>query len=538
MDEDIVFTIKNIDKFRKEYKDYEYYEEINDSSILSLVEAGYFKRNKELKLYNSESITTILFKKLIAMSKSRFIRILKLKDIPILDKAFIYLSQGSQLEEIHIKDCSKLQDKGLIKYFSSKSCRLLREINLDSLSISNEVLITLIKNYKNMPCLEGLRIINCINIDSESIEHLFTDKFFLKTLHLEEISIEDAALEKISKKQTLKFLENLYLIKIDDATDIGFSNLINSIYLKQLKKLKLENLPEINTKTIKSIKSLNHLESLELISMGHFTFEDLEPVLNAHHYNRLKLIRITDTTSIDDEVLQHLINNSSLKSLENIDFSDCSDISSLGFEKILKSEIMKKIKILNFENCTFITDLSFDSKKNLNLESLEFLNLKGCNSITTTFFNSLSNIPSLKNLKTLKFSNIINLNDSALTFLSRSKNFKSLNAIYLDFCHEITSKGFDDLVKGEISKNLEIISLENCSKIDDNIFDSIINSKKINKLREIYLDDCKITSEGVDKLIFSKKMINIEILGLPFGYYAFPSFYQSENCLNLKKIIG
>ena len=541
VEEEEVFTIKDINAFRKDYKDYNFYEEIDDSTILSLVEAGYFKHNKELILKDSFSITSQLFKKLINLPKSKYIKVLDLSELPINDKAFTYLSTGSQLEVLRIKSCEKIKGNGLVNFFASKNLMALKEVVFNDLNIDNEVLDTIIKNRKSMQRFSILKIIKCQNINNDSLRNLFTDKFTLNTLHLEDLQVEDEGFEQMAKCSSLSVLESITLTRIELATDEGFASFFQSIHLKRLKKIHIEDNEEVSEQTLSKLANLKNLESLELVTLNYVSFNHLKPLVQSQIFDNLKELVLKDVTSVDEDILQVIAKNPTFKSLEVLDISECSDVSSKGFEFLMRcANLTSKLKVLLLENDTFITEMSQDQKiiNSLRLETLKEINFKGCNGISPSFVQTLTLIPSLANVKILNFINVLPFNDQALTYLGSSKYLRNVAEIYLDNCNEITSKGFDDLVKKPFSNSLEIISVKNCTKLDDDIFESISNSKRLKKLREIYLDKCDITSDGVDILIESEKMKNIEILGLTFAYYAFPAFYKSPNCINLREIKG
>ena len=144
----LAFKINDLQEFRMEYKDYTVYEQINDATVLSLVDSQYFKHNKELKLSVSESITNNLFKSLSNDENSKYIQIMILNDLYIDDKALNGMAKGKNLilEEIEINNCDGIKGQGLINYFSSMNVKRLKRLTLNNLSIGNEVVISLISN--------------------------------------------------------------------------------------------------------------------------------------------------------------------------------------------------------------------------------------------------------------------------------------------------------------------------------------------------------------------------------------------------------
>ena len=271
--QDLAFKIINLEDFRIEYKDYTVYEQINDATVLALVDSQYFKHNRELKLSFSESISNSLFKSLSHNENSKYIQILILNDLYIDDKAINGISKGKNLflEELEINNVDGIKGQGLINYFQSSNVKRLRKISFKNLSIGNDVILNMITNMKKMKLLNDIKISDCSNINTDSIENFFLDPSTkIKNFYLEKIEVLDRAFRKWASCNSLFYLQSLTLKTILGVKEIGLLDFFKSKNLKRLKYLHLENLEEITKGVFENIAKMP--SKLEEIKYSDFSY--------------------------------------------------------------------------------------------------------------------------------------------------------------------------------------------------------------------------------------------------------------------------
>jgi hypothetical protein len=219
------FTIEDPDTFFREYKEYKYYTDIDDNTILSLAEARAFKNNGYINLKGSTKITSKLFKFLVNQSYSSDIKTLELEKLHIDDKSFSVLSRSKlmKLTTLILKDCQNIGSKGLVDYFSSKFApENLTKVYLKNLPIDDTVILSLINNSPKIRNLEEMSLSNCEEITGIALKFLITDNFKnIMRLKLSNIKISDEALITLSTSPEVGRLMTIKLKSIKEATTQG-----------------------------------------------------------------------------------------------------------------------------------------------------------------------------------------------------------------------------------------------------------------------------------------------------------------------------
>ena len=540
------FIINDPDKFDKEYNHYLTYKNIDDFTLIALVESKYFSKSNELILNKSELITPDLFKTLMTLPSSSTIQILRLQGLQIKGRAIKLLSKCRfiNLKELEIDSCPHIESEAIDSFFLSNEAMLknLKTIIFKKINIEDSCITSILNASQKLKELKEMTFSECNKLSPMAFDSLFSnDKFDkLRLLHFEKINISDKVLSKFSLSERLCSLEQLTLIKLQGLNDACLVDLFKSPYLTSLKYLEIRNLTNIKGFFLSEFQSKTaDLVSFKIADLNNLLQDKLENFLKLSPFPNLKVLEISQMNQILDGFIS-VICDLQFSELEELTLNYYLKMTASSLVSLLSSPITNSIKMLNLENCTGLSDFpsNLASLSKCMLKKLEKLNLNYCTKLSPYLIQGISTIVSLENLKILSLNGVTTLDDVTSLYLAKSNIFKNLQELYLENCPNISIKSFQELMRGVMTKKLEVLSLDGNSQFNDEIWTPLTKSPNLTNLKDIRLRGLNITSDGIDKLIFSDKMINIEIMYLTDACIAFPSFYETDKCSKLKRIEG
>lgn len=541
------FIIHDPEQFIKDYNNYLTYKNIDNFTLLALIESYFFAKSNELILNKSEFITFDLFKSLMNLASSATIKTIRIQNLQLKGRALKYLSKCRyiSLKELELDSCPYIESPAVASFFNSseKTLKEFNKIIFKKVFIEDPCITSIVNSFYKMPELKELIFVDCPNLTSLAFQNLFPLKTSsIRMLHLEKLNMSDKVLSKFSVSESLSTLENLTLIKLSGLNDQGLVDLFSSPFLNSLKKLEIRNLVSIKGLFLNELQNkATDLISLKLGELPNLTQDNLENFLKqtAPFLSNLKVLEMSQLSQLSNTFATEL-SYLHFQELEELTMNYYLKMNSSSLVQLLSSDITNTIKTLNLENCTGLVDFpsNMSSLSKCNLKNLQKLNLNYCAKLSSYIIQAIGTIASLSNLKILSLNGVQTLDDVTCLYLTKSNYFQSITELYLENCPSITIKSFQELMRSVMTQNMEVLSLEGNSQLNDEIWGYFNRSPNLTKLRDLRLRGLNITSAGVDKLIESDKMLNIEILYLTDACFAFPSFYMSAKCSKLNKIEG
>ena len=539
------YIINDPEKFIKEYNDPMAYRNIDDFTVLALIESLFFAKTNELVLSKSEFITTDLFKNIMTLPSTATIKTLRLQSLQIKGRAFKYLSKCHyiSLKELEIDSCPNVESQGIDQYFhSSESClKNLQKIIFKKSNIEDSCVMSILNASQKMKEMREMVFIDCPKLTSTAFESLLNNNFEnIRLLHFENIKMSDKVLTRLANCEPIKFLENLTLIKVVGITDQCLVDFFNSSNLVSLKFLEVRTLILVKGLFLANFQSkASDLVSLKIVDLPHLLQDQLESFLKNSPMPKLRVLEISQMNQILDNFMVTLT-SLHFESLEELTLNNYIKMTSSSVVQLLASALTNTVKTLTIEYCTGLAEMpnNFSSLTKCDLKNLEKLSFNFCTTLSTYLLQQLGNIPSMSNLKILSLCGIPTVDDVACIALTKYNNFKNLKELYLDNCPNFSIRSFQEVVRNVMTINLEVFSLNGITQLNDDIWGYVLKSPGLKKLRDIRLKGLNITSSGVDKFMESDKMLNVEVMHFSDAYFSFPSIYQTEKCSKLKKIEG
>ena len=541
------FIIKDPEQFIKDYNNYLTYSNIDDFTIIALIESYFFSKSHELILTKSGFITAELFKTLMNLYSCSTIEILRLQNLEIKGKAIKLLSKcrHMNLKELEIDSCAHIEPDAIVSFFQANGrinvIKKLNKIIIKNMNIEDQCITSILNSAHKMKELKEFVFIECSHFSPRAFENLYTNKFDkISLLHFEKIAMSEKVLGIFASSETLNTLESLTLIKIQGLTDTSLLELFKSPFLVNLKVFEMRFLKDIKGLFLNEFQSkASCLTSFKVSDMDQLTQENVDNFLKLSVLPELQILELSQCYFILDTFIT-TFTSLQFPKLEELTMNYYLKMSSTSLVNLLSSQTTNTIKILNLENCTGLYDLprNIPALSKCDLKKLEKLNLNYCAKLSPNLIQGIGSIVSLINLKILCLNGIQTLDDNTSLYLTKSNYLQNLKELYIENCPNITIKSFQEWMRCPLMTNLEILSLNGNSQLNDEIWGYFVKSQQLKKLRDIRLKGLNVTSEGVDKLIFSEKMRTIEYISLTNACFAFPSFYDTDKCKNLKKIEG
>eukprot|EP01080_Neovahlkampfia_damariscottae_P010303 gene10303-2721_t len=368
----------------------------------------------------------------------------------------------------------------------------LSRIELENCSVQEEEML---KNFKN---LESANLGS--SYDLKNVNNLASSSNSLKTLFLDNSSVNDISAFKNFKKLTILDLENT---KVTDITPLQECRYLRDIYMSQTKISDISSLSNcsslerglFSSTSISDITPLSNCSNLEILFLNSSQIQSLKPLekclkLNSLHFKQTQV-----------ESLEPLKNCREMKILR-LDATNVNDVSPLQNMKklfylnisstnVLDISVFSNFKLLSklFISHTSIKDISVLS----NCQHLELLLM------SNTLVDDISSLANCKKLKHLDLKNTLVKDITALkecTMLEKldleSTGIKDINSL----CH-LKNLIAVDLSFTEI-RNLE--PLENCLKLNE-LYVGNTSITSIEPLRSLYfLEELQIESTDVSDL--------------------------------------
>ncbi|XP_054808404.1 uncharacterized protein LOC129310556 isoform X2 [Prosopis cineraria] len=176
---------------------------------------------------------------------------------------------------------------------------------------------------------------------------------------------------------------------------------------------------------------------------------------NCHNLEELEL---QGCMSITDKGLTSLA--SGCEQIKHLDINKCSNVGDVGVSCLSKacSSSLKTLKLLD---CYKIGDETIISLAEF-CNNLETLIIGGCRDVSDDAMKSLA-ASGRRNLKNLRMDWCLNISDSSLSCILNQ--CRSLEALDIGCCEEVTDAAFQLISSEEAALNLKVLKVNNCPKI-------------------------------------------------------------------------
>ncbi|KAK9935771.1 hypothetical protein M0R45_022856 [Rubus argutus] len=285
---------------------------------------------------------------------------------------------------------------------------------------------------------------------------------------------------------------------------------------KCLTLLTLQNCKGVSDAGIIAIGSgLSSLESLDVSYCRKLTDKGLSAV--AEGCSHLRALHLAGCKFITDVLLQALSKN--CHSLQELGLQGCSNISDSGLSDLVNG--CPQIKFLDINKCSNVGDIGVSSVSKACSSSLKTLKLLDCYKVGDESIISLAKF--CKNLETLIIGGCRDISDSSIKLLAFScqtslKNLRmdwclnitdsslscilaqcrSLEALDIGCCEEVTDAAFQGLNGAELELTLKVLKVSNCPKISVAGIGMVL--EKCQSLEYLDVRSCpQITKGGCDE---------------------------------------
>lgn len=205
----------------------------------------------------------------------------------------------------------------------------------------------------------------------------------------------------------------------------------------------------------------------------------------------LQELGLQGCTNITNDGLTDLVRG--CKRIQFLDINKCSGVGDTGICNLSKA-CSSHIKTLKMLDCCRVGDESITSIA-MFCNNLETLIIGGCREITDVSMKSL--VSACKNsLKILRMDWCLNISDSSLSCILNE--CRSLEALDIGCCEEITDAAFQGLGNVKTELKLKVLKISNCPKITVNGIGMLL--EKCNALEYLDVRSCPhVTKSGCEE---------------------------------------
>ncbi|GAB4839632.1 hypothetical protein Ancab_029156 [Ancistrocladus abbreviatus] len=263
-----------------------------------------------------------------------------------------------------------------------------------------------------------------------------------------------------------------------------------------LRILNLRECKGITDSGIKAIGSgLPSLQSLDVSYCRKLTDQGLSAV--AEGCNDLRCLHLAGCKFITNKLLEALSKN--CRNLEELGMQGCTNVTDSGLSALVSG--CRQIKYLDINKCSSIGDIGIcivaetcsSSLQTLKLldcykvgddsilslasfcKNLETLIIGGCRNVTDESIKSLAGSCG-HGLKNLRMDWCLNISDSSLNQVLAQ--CRSLEALDIGCCEEVTDAAFQGLGGGDYAVSLKVLKISNCPRITVGGIEMVLHSCK------------------------------------------------------------
>ncbi|KAK4743018.1 hypothetical protein SAY87_001019 [Trapa incisa] len=236
---------------------------------------------------------------------------------------------------------------------------------------------------------------------------------------------------------------------------------------------------------------LSSLQSLDVSYCRKLTDRGLKTVAEGCH--DLRRLQVAGCRLITDGALQSLSQN--CHCLEELGLHGCTSITDFGITELVKG--CKKIKHLDISKCSNVGDEGVSSVAKACSSNLKTLKLLDCYKVKDDSMITLSTY--CKNLETLVINGCRDISDVAMKSLASACG-KSLKNLRMDWCLGISNSALSCILTQ--CRSLEALDIGCCEEVSDAAFDGFGNDEVELGLKFLKVNNChEITVTGIRILL-------------------------------------
>lgn len=227
--------------------------------------------------------------------------------------------------------------------------------------------------------------------------------------------------------------------------------------LSSLQSLDVSYCRKLSDRGLKTVaEGCQDLRGLQLAGCRLITDTALQSLSQNCH--SLKELGLQGCTSITDFGISELVKG--CKKIKLLDISKCSNVGDEGVSKVAKA-CSSNLRTLKLLDCYKVKDESMIALAT-HCKNLETLVISGCRDISDEAMKSLASACG-NSLKNLRMDWCLNISDSALSCILTQ--CRSLEALDIGCCEEVTDAAFNVLENDEDKLCLKVLKVNNCCEI-------------------------------------------------------------------------